>query len=499
LNLSSDLVVSGETRITGSLVVTANTGNIEFNIITPGTSAWSTGGALITGRESLAGAGTQNAGLAFGGGAPAVLSCTEEYNGASWSAGGALITARCSLAGTGTQNEGLAFGGNTGVVTSCTEEYNGTSWTAGGALITARVSLAGAGTQNVGIAFGGNDFAFGLSCTEEYNGTSWTAGGALITAREQLAGAGIQDAALAFGGYDGSTLSCTEEYNGTSWSAGGALITARYRLAGAGTQNAGLAFGGYDGSTLSCTEQYNGTSWSAGGVLINTRQQLAGAGTQTAGLAFGGSPGYLSCTEEYTQNLILTKSLELSCSTGDLNLGSDLVVSGETRLLTVQSGSSSNQVLVYNPSTNAVERRTDLTNYSWSAYTVTWSSGSNPQPVLGNGTITGYYTVIGKTAFVRVKLLWGTTTSGGTGDWRFSLPVDAASPDGIQFPCSMLDNGLAWYQGTVNGDLVGAVDKTGIIAQSPGGFNSSEAVTNIRPFTWGNLDSLQFNGSYEIV
>jgi hypothetical protein len=180
-------------------------------------------------------------------------------------------------------------------------------------------------------------------------------------------------------------------------------------------------------------------------------------------------------------------------------LGSDLVVSGETRLLTVQSGSTSNQVLVYNPSTNAVERRTDLTDYSWSAYTVTWSSVSNPQPVLGNGTITGYYTVIGKTAFVRVKLLWGTTTSGGTGDWRFSLPVDAASPDGIQFPCSMLDNGLAWYQGTVNGDLAGAVDKTGIIAQSPGGFNSSEAVTNIRPFTWGNLDSLQFNGSYEIV
>ena len=63
----------------------------------------------------------------------------------------------------------------------------------------------------------------------------------------------------------------------------------------------------------------------------------------------------------------------------------------------------------------------------------------------------------------------------------------------------MLDNGLAWYQGTVNGDLVGDVDKSGIISQSPGGFNSSEAVTNIRPFTWGNLDSLQFNGSYEGV
>jgi hypothetical protein len=153
-----------------------------------------------------------------------------------------------------------------------------------------------------------------------------------------------------------------------------------------------------------------------------------------------------------------------------------------------------------NTTTYKVTRETLLgSQIPWSAYTVTWSSQSNPQPVLGNGTITGYYTTIGKTVFVRVKLNWGTTTSGGTGDWRFSLPVNAASSDGIQFPCSMLNNGFAWYQGTVNGTYTGSVDKSSIISQSNGGVNSSEAVTNSHPFTWGNLDSLQFNGSYEIV
>jgi hypothetical protein len=95
-------------------------------------------------------------GLAFGGGAfgPSVA-CTEEYNGASWSAGGALITARDALAGAGTQNAGLAFGGVTSAV-SCTEQYDGTSWTSCGTLITARQQLAGAGTQNAGLAFGGS-------------------------------------------------------------------------------------------------------------------------------------------------------------------------------------------------------------------------------------------------------------------------------------------------------------------------------------------------------
>jgi hypothetical protein len=270
----------------------------EYN----GTS-WSAGGALITGRYTLAGAGTQNAGLAMGGYAICVVvcydefdepynsytayeaTCTEEYNGTSWSAGGALITGRYYLAGAGTQNAGLAFGGYkfTPSSLSCTEEYNGTSWSTGGALITDRRLPAGAGTQNEGLSFGG-----GGSCTntEEYNGTSWSTGGALATGRNSLGGAGTQNEGLAMGGrkiYVNVLLTCTEEYNGTSWSTGGTLIIGREGAAGAGTQNAGLAVG-----AQTCTEEYNGTSWSTGGALIAGRSLLAGAGTQGAGLVVGG-------------------------------------------------------------------------------------------------------------------------------------------------------------------------------------------------------------------
>ena len=41
-----------------------------------------------------------------------VRSCTEEYNGTSWTAGGALITGRYFLGGAGEQNAALGFGGN---------------------------------------------------------------------------------------------------------------------------------------------------------------------------------------------------------------------------------------------------------------------------------------------------------------------------------------------------------------------------------------------------
>jgi hypothetical protein len=148
-----------------------------------------------------------------------------------WTTGGALISAKQSLGGAGTQNEGLAIAGYPNGC--CTEEYNGTSWSAGGALsMVTRYQLAGAGTQNAGLAIGGRTNSGPLSCTNEYNGTSWSAGGALSLARYSLVGAGTQNEALGIGGFGPVTggfrgVTCTEEYNGTSWATGGVLITAR--------------------------------------------------------------------------------------------------------------------------------------------------------------------------------------------------------------------------------------------------------------------------------
>ena len=87
----------------------------------------------------------------------------------AWSAGGVLVVARQNLAGAGSQTAGLSFGGWTGANSATTEHYNGTVWSAGGALAVARHSLAGAGSQTAGLSFGGHDGATIRNTTEHYN------------------------------------------------------------------------------------------------------------------------------------------------------------------------------------------------------------------------------------------------------------------------------------------------------------------------------------------
>ena len=81
-------------------------------------------------------------------------------------------TARTALGGAGSQSAGLAFGGATssGVFSALTEEYDGTTWSAGSNMGTARYYLAGAGSQSAGLAFGGYAGAAVSALTEEYTG-----------------------------------------------------------------------------------------------------------------------------------------------------------------------------------------------------------------------------------------------------------------------------------------------------------------------------------------
>ena len=91
---------------------------------------WSSGGNLNTGRQYLAGAGLQTAGLAFGGAispADTKSAASESYNGTSWTSTPSMNTARQELAGFGTQTAGLTAGGFTGPATptSFSEEWTG--------------------------------------------------------------------------------------------------------------------------------------------------------------------------------------------------------------------------------------------------------------------------------------------------------------------------------------------------------------------------------------
>lgn len=63
---------------------------------------------------------------------------------------------------------------------------------------------------------------------------------------------------------------------------------------------------------------------------------------------------------------------------------------------------------------------------SWSTYTPTWTATS-VNPAIGNGTITGRYIDSGKVRFLKIRIVWGSTTTNGTGNYRWTYPSGAHS------------------------------------------------------------------------
>jgi len=294
--------------------------------------------------------------------------------------------------------------------------------------------------------------------------------------------------------------------SGVSRAVGINKINASYQLDVAGDIRTTL------GAFLATTSGFVGIGTTSPATLLDVN----GSGRFSSGVVITGS---LNVTNNITASIISATNNGIGTNfkvgddtwIGDINVANTMQVMGQQNAdrgyIRFGSGSS-NPVLGANNSntldltgnltTTGTINSVTLDNNSWASYGVMWSSDAVP-PSLGNGTLEGYYKQIGKTVFIRVKLVFGTTTNGGSGNWYFSLPTNAAAAYGVQFPCSILNDGLAWYQGTVNGQYGGFIDKTAVIVQSAGGANSSQGLTATHPFTFGNLDSVQFNGSYEAL
>jgi len=290
--------------------------------------AWAAGGNMSTAMLRAAAAGTQTAGLVFGGiQSTGDGSVTNEYDGTNWTVGGALTTARQILAGAGSQTAGLGFGGyGPPSMNAKTETYNGSSWTEVGDLNTARGALSGCGTQTAALAAGGyyilppgNTSGY-YANVEEWNGSSWTEVNNLPQVVSAGVGTGTQTAALNVGGRNnppgGTTIANAYEYDGTNWTTGGSLGTATNSAGIGGSQTAAVFFGGQTPSAPSGTstsQLYDGSSWTTTGSLATARRELSGQGTQTAALASGGNiPPPTNTSEEFTDPSFATQTLTTS-------------------------------------------------------------------------------------------------------------------------------------------------------------------------------------------
>ena len=136
------------------------------------------------------------------------------------------------------------------------------------------------------------------------------------------------------------------------------------------------------------------------------------------------------------------------------------------------------------------ERSRTVPMGEWQSFSPSWTS-TGTAPSLGNGTLTGSYMLVGETCFFRLLLSPGSTTTFGTGNYRFSLPVTAAGT--VMFGFTRMNDssvGSAYF-GTY------FLASTTVLATFTNA-NPVAAVTNTVPFTWADGDFFFVQGHYEI-
>lgn len=123
-----------------------------------------------------------------------------------------------------------------------------------------------------------------------------------------------------------------------------------------------------------------------------------------------------------------------------------------------------------------------------SNYTPVWGAATT-NPVLGNGTLSGTFDRHDKQVTATVDLTMGSTTTYGVGAYTFSMPLSAAAGRTFTGSAWLLDNGTAFYVGTV------LVTGGGLSAQVY--FNATAgAMSATVPITLAAGDRLRFEVTY---
>ena len=136
----------------------------------------------------------------------------------------------------------------------------------------------------------------------------------------------------------------------------------------------------------------------------------------------------------------------------------------------------------------------------WFAYSPTWA-GSVSNPAIGNGTLNGYFCMNGKNMTVRIYLKMGSTTTYGSGVWKWSVPANSASTANTDYigKSHILDSGTSYYTGISHiGAGTGLGSNTtvdNIRVMTHGGANDVGAT---HPITFANNDCLVIYIQYEI-
>lgn len=135
---------------------------------------------------------------------------------------------------------------------------------------------------------------------------------------------------------------------------------------------------------------------------------------------------------------------------------------------------------------------------AWAEFTPTWFS-TGAQPSLGDGSIVGRRTAVGRTVFVAMRLTFGASTTPGSGDWGFG---GWSAPDrhltSVTLPASCFDASTAQvYPATAQ---LNSNDGGGTSVLRIGAHSATGAIGRVggaHPFAWAAGDVFVIQGFYQ--
>ena len=122
-------------------------------------------------------------------------------------------------------------------------------------------------------------------------------------------------------------------------------------------------------------------------------------------------------------------------------------------------------------------------------FTPVWT-GSGTNPVINNGTLSGQFIMIGRQVTYAILINMGSTTTYGTGEWSFTLPV-AANVSVVLYSgtAKLLDSSTAHYGVIAH---ISTANQLQLFNAASGGGAMSATV----PFTWAVNDQLRSTITY---
>jgi hypothetical protein len=128
----------------------------------------------------------------------------------------------------------------------------------------------------------------------------------------------------------------------------------------------------------------------------------------------------------------------------------------------------------------------------WTTFTPTWSNLT-----VGNASVnTGAYCQIGKTVFVKVHLVLGSTSTVGSTPYLSHPVTGAGIGAGLNGTAQFLDAGIAYYLSMID---VNSTQAILVLIATSAAYASQAGINSTTPFTWGTNDEIKLSYYYEVA